>query len=497
MLAKDNLPLSTTEKPGFLHFMKKAAPMYKVPSRKIVTKLVQSKYEVLSALVKSKLSNVEYITLTADIWTDIINTTSFLGMTAHFLNNSKLDLESVTIGVLELAENHTSDHISEWFEKQLDEWGVQKHKVVTVVTDSGANILSAVKNTFGVDKHLPCFAHTLNLVTQRSLNDLEDVQNIISKIKAIVTLFKHSVNASDELRKLCDYKLKQSVPTRWNSVYFMMDRFVLCSNHIASVLINNRRGPSMLSAMEIDIAKEITCILKPFEVATKELCGENYITGSKVIPLIHCLIKKCEQVNLVNPIALQLKSALLDNLNRRFGKMEEVQMLSIATILDPRFKTLHSNNALASSKAIRTIRLKILDLKTNSSGSNKNSSDDDTDMADSLWSFHNELVSKKASENSEESSERMPTDFKHYLNQPTIPLHENVFKFWNVHRTMYPHISKIAEPYLSLVATSVPSERLFSKAGNIMTNKRNRLKGEKLQHLLFLGSLNLVDWHID
>lgn len=152
----------------------------------------------------------------------------------------------------------------------------------------------------------------------------------------------------------------------------------------------------MLSAMEIDIAKEINCMLKPFEVATKELCGENYVTGSKVIPLIQSLIKKCEQVNLVNPIALQLKSALLDNLSRRFGRVEEIQMLSIATILDPRFKTLHSNNAISSTKAIRTIRLKILDLKTNSSGSNKGSSDDETDTADSFWSFHNELVSKKA-----------------------------------------------------------------------------------------------------
>lgn len=127
----------------------------------------------------------------------------------------------------------------------------------------------------------------------------------------------------------------------------------------------------MLSADEIDIAKEINLILKPFEAATKELCGENYITGSKVIPLIHCLIKNCEQIVVNNPTVVQLKSALLDNLQRRFGRMEEIQILSIATLLDPRFKTLHSNNAVAVSKAICTIRLKILDLKTNSSGYNK------------------------------------------------------------------------------------------------------------------------------
>jgi len=106
------------------------------------------------------------------------------------------------------------------------------------------------------------------------------------------------------------------------------------------------------------------------------------------------------------------------------------------------------------------------------------------------------LVSKKASENSEDNNERMPTDLKHFLNQPTIPIHENIIKFWDVHKMMYPNIAKIAEPYLSLVATSVPSERLFSKAGNIMNAKRNRLSGEKLQHLLFLSSLNFDDWHL-
>ncbi|EFN86513.1 hypothetical protein EAI_02075, partial [Harpegnathos saltator] len=36
------------------------------------------------------------------------------------------------------------------------------------------------------------------------------------------------------------------------------------------------------------------------------------------------------------------------------------------------------------------------------------------------------------------------------------------------------------------VATSVPSERLFSKAGLILTQQRNRLKGRLLSQLLFL-----------
>lgn len=382
MVAKDNLPLSITEKQGFQFFMQKAAPMYKVPCRKTLTKMVKSKYEVLSTLIKSKLGLVDYLTLTSDIWTDTLNTTSFLGMTAHFLSLNKVTLDSVTIGVLELSASHTAENISIWFEHLLVQWGIKNSQIFTIVTDNGANILSAVNKTFTPDKHLPCFAHTLNLVSKRALANLTDVHHVINKIKCIVTFFKQSVAASDELRKLCDFKLKQ----------------FLCSNHIASVLINIRRGPEMLTADEIDIAKEMLLVLKPMEVATRELCGQKYVTSSTVIPLINCLIKKTEGIDLTHLTALTLRRAILDNLNKRFSRMEERSLLSISTILDPRFKTIHLNNALARSRAIKCIKNQINEIKSNCdepSSSNQGSSDDDVEHSDSLWSVHIELVTKK------------------------------------------------------------------------------------------------------
>lgn len=47
-------------------------------------------------------------------------------------------------------------------------------------------------------------------------------------------------------------------------------------------------------------------------------------------------------------------------------------------------------------------------------------------------------------------------------------------------------LREIANKYLCIPATSVPSERIFSKAGDIMTTKRNRLKDKYLNILLFL-----------
>lgn len=58
----------------------------------------------------------------------------------------------------------------------------------------------------------------------------------------------------------------------------MIDRFILCSNHRASVLINVCHGPEILTADEIDIVKEMLLMLRPTEVPTRELCGQKYIT---------------------------------------------------------------------------------------------------------------------------------------------------------------------------------------------------------------------------
>ena len=44
----------------------------------------------------------------------------------------------------------------------------------------------------------------------------------------------------------------------------------------------------------------------------------------------------------------------------------------------------------------------------------------------------------------------------------------------------------MAQKYLGVVATSVPSERLFSTAGNVVTAKRSTLEPENVEKLVFL-----------
>ena len=72
-------------------------------------------------------------------------------------------------------------------------------------------------------------------------------------------------------------------------------------------------------------------------------------------------------------------------------------------------------------------------------------------------------------------------------------MEDNPVKYWN--KYLHSPLSELAKCYLSIVATSVLSERLFSKAEKIVTQDRNRLVSSKyLQHFLFLCSLPKEDW---
>lgn len=63
----------------------------------------------------------------------------------------------------------------------------------------------------------------------------------------------------------------------------------------------------------------------------------------------------------------------------------------------------------------------------------------------------------------------------------------NVAQFWNEHKSVLAPLSDVALKYSIIPATSVPAERIFSKAGQILSARRNRLLPKNLDMLIFLN----------
>lgn len=88
-------------------------------------------------------------------------------ITVHFLKGT--ELVTTTLNVVELFESHTAQYISDTIKCTLDKWAVELDGILAVVTDNEVKMLEAVQLTLGTNKHISCFACTINLTVENQL----------------------------------------------------------------------------------------------------------------------------------------------------------------------------------------------------------------------------------------------------------------------------------------------------------------------------------------
>jgi hypothetical protein len=496
MIVRDGLPIDIVEGEGFLNLMKTLEPRIGIPSRKTITKMIDDRFDLLKRHVQTWLRSVEWLSLTSDIWTDTLNTKAYLALTAHFVCDNKM--RNIILGVREMVTTHTSANIQNLIEHVLLEWNINKEKVVAFITDNGANMVKAGRDTFGKNKQIFCFAHTLNLVVKDAIEAVPEFQDIIIEVKNIVTYFKQTVKAADKLREVQSsngepLKLVQEVKTRWNSTFYMLQRFANLYRYIVGVCADLPDSPQLPSRNKIDIIHECISLLEPIEEVTKEVSAEKHVTISKLIPVTRLMSTVIDRFNTVSQIAKNLQQALQLQFNKRFRQIEDVKLISVATLLDPRFKNIYFNNPTACANAITEINKEINILISNSSLPIPSQVEPPLTSPSDIWSLHSHFVSSRSTPE-EITSSGLYLPFKQYLQLPVISRNEDVLTFWLQNRNHYTHLYQLHHKYLCIVGTSVPAERVFSKAGNIITAKRNRLSPKRVEKIIFMSNFTLEEW---
>ena len=158
---------------------------------------------------------------------------------------------------------------------------------------NNANNIVAAGRLNGL-KHLPCFAHTLNLVVQIALKPDTQLFKIQKKCHDIVSYFHRSTKAMDKLvsvqnrLKLNNHKLIPDVDTCWNSVFYMFERLIEQHEAVTTLCLVDKSN-LCITTEEIEVMKSAVVLLRSFETATREILADQYPTISKLFPLVSSL----------------------------------------------------------------------------------------------------------------------------------------------------------------------------------------------------------------
>ena len=75
--------------------------------------------------------------------------------------------------------------------------------------------------------------------------------------------------------------------------------------------------------------------------------------------------------------------------------------------------------------------------------------------------------------------ERLKREVDMYMQSPVLDIDASPLDWWKVEWKRMPLLAVVARKYLGICATSVPSERVFSLAGYLVSQRRNSLNQTK------------------
>lgn len=146
-----------------------------------------------------------------------------------------------------------------------------------------------------------------------------------------------------------------------------------------------------------------------------------------------------------------------------------MNLLAIPTILDPTLKNIYFSDPVACARAINIISLLLKQNQAKSPRRNDLSNSDTSEVKSALFKEHNKKIQKawqNLNDISTANSSTLLNELSIYIQRATPEkIQENSLRFWKQIRTRYPSVSEITLRNVSSIATPVPSERLFSKAG--------------------------------
>jgi len=106
-------------------------------------------------------------------------------------------------------------------------------------------------------------------------------------------------------------------------------------------------------------------------------------------------------------------------------------------------------------------------------------------LLDDIWHLLDSTV--ELGRRSSSATADATAEVDRYLSEVNLTRSEDPLVYWAQHKHQYSYLYQLALAFLCSPASSVPCERIFSKAGEVPLKKRNRLSPNTLEKILFVN----------
>jgi len=281
----------------------------------------------------------------------------------------------------------------------------------------------------------------------------------------------------------------QHVPHRWFSVFSMLERMVELKPFLCRLCQQTSHDNWFPTEGDWDAAVWLLDTLRPLKTVSDNLekCHDvtislvrHQLLPAKVIPSVRVIADDLEtklSAGLgMRPDEKRALRCLIKKLQSCFGPTApeltttkstapELTTMLIASFLDPRTKGMDKHTD-EEKKMVKNAVIQAL----GSSQSDRMFSDEQIAAARSLGRSIEDI---------------RKTEMSRYSAIEPIDSWEDSALWWRDNCHSYPGIARLARKYLAVPASSVPSERVFSSAGNF-ANKRGRLDPDALERDVLL-----------
>lgn len=458
--------------------------------------------------MKKKMDTVGHYSLTIDSWTSVA-TKSYVAVTLHGVSTS-WELESFLLDLVPVEESETARYLAGLVRGVLHRWEIDIERVVAITSDGASNVKAAIANELDIE-WIYCLAHQINRSIRLAL-DAPDIKPIIDRAKAIAKTFKRSSNAKRMLAErqralgLRVKSLKIDNKTRWGSAHKMLKRLV-SSRPAVSACLGALHGlrrpiPDDLTSPQWVTIERLAKILEPLKKATKFVSSQTVPTIGAAMPLVSRATSRYLKAGDGDSTRIaSFKQNVSDDLTARWNLLEQhaSDTLLLAVYLDPRFKTfafiddvskrhtLLDKAASLASTLVSTTTAADADRSTGRTQQRESTTlSPYAKVMDDLFGEQVVPVNSAARD--------VALELSHYRNRPDalrlLPDKKTILDplaWWKQHQLKYPRLAVLARRYLSVISTSVPAERVFSKGGWTVNKRRCALSDESVSILVFLS----------